>query len=125
MTRRAVAICMSMVCAVCFTSACSREVPQKTGTGAVKPVPDPQGRALDGEALFKQYCATCHPDGGNVNDPKRNLRGSTLRANHITSSEDIVRILRNPISRMIRFDAAMLPDSEARAIAGYVLKTFK
>jgi cytochrome c6 len=79
----------------------------------------------DGEALFKQFCANCHPDGGNASDPERTLRGSVLKRNHITSPEDIVRIMRNPLSRMIRFDAATLSDRDARAIAEYILVTFR
>jgi len=75
--------------------------------------------------LFKQYCSSCHPDGGNVSDPQRPLYGSALRRNHITKPEDIVRILRNPLSRMIRFDVSTLSDKDARAIAEYVLATFK
>jgi cytochrome c6 len=102
---------------------CSKEASQKplettaAAPGAQLPTPD-------GGALFKQYCSGCHPDGGNVNDPKMNLHRSAMRANHITTPEDVVRVMRNPISRMIRFDAAALPDREAHAIAEYVLKTF-
>jgi cytochrome c6 len=78
-----------------------------------------------GEELFKQYCSSCHPDGGNVSDPERSLRGSALRSHHITRPRDIVRIMRTPISRMISFDAATLSDNDATAIADYVLYTFK
>jgi cytochrome c6 len=79
----------------------------------------------DGEALFRQYCASCHPDGGNVSDPERTLYGSVLKKKQITTPDHVVRVMRRPLSRMIRFDAATLPDREARAIAEYVLKTFK
>ncbi len=77
-----------------------------------------------GAALFKQYCSPCHPDGGNVSDPERTLHGSALRAHHINRAEDIIRIMRHPISRMIRFDESTISDKDAREIADYVLKTF-
>jgi cytochrome c6 len=116
---------MVIVYAVCLMSGCSKETPQKTASGTPAAPAVEQGQMPDGEALYKQYCASCHPDGGNVNDPKMNLHGSAMRANRITTPDDVVRIMRTPISRMIRFDAAMLPDREARAIGEYVLKTFK
>jgi cytochrome c6 len=78
-----------------------------------------------GEVLFKQNCAPCHPEGGNVTDPGRTLHGAALKRNNITTPGDIVRIMRHPISRMIRFDAATIPDKDATAIAVYVLYTFQ
>jgi len=108
---------------------CRQETSKKTTTGqAVVAVQDAaqQGNPLrSGEELFKQYCSSCHPNGGNASDPGRPLYGSALRRNHITTPEDIVRIMRTPLSRMIRFDASTLPDSDARAIAEYILATFK
>lgn len=83
------------------------------------------GTLRTGEALFKQYCDVCHPNGGNASDPRRALYGSVLKSNHITTPDDIVRIMRNPLSRMIRFDATTLSDKDARAIAEYVLAAFK
>ncbi len=77
-----------------------------------------------GEQLYKQYCASCHPDGGNVSDPKNNLFKSTLKAKRLTKPEDIVKIMRKPVSRMISFDASTISDEDARAIAVYVLEAF-
>jgi cytochrome c6 len=48
-----------------------------------------------------------------------------LKKNHIASADDIIRIMRNPISRMIRFDVSTLSDRDARAIAEYILTTFR
>lgn len=106
-------------------SGCSKDQPRKTAPAAVGSPSPATGGVRDGEALFKQYCAPCHPDGGNVSDPARTLHGSVLKSKHITSPEDIVRIMRSPLSRMIRFDAATVSDEDARAIAEYVLKAFK
>jgi cytochrome c6 len=104
---------------------CSRDEPQNR---AVTQPPSPSSirePARDGAELFKQYCANCHPDGGNVSDPKRTLHGSVLQRNQINTPEDIVRIMRNPRSRMIRFDQSTLSDRDALSIAEYILATFK
>ena len=104
---------------------CGRDEPRKH---AVKQPSLPSGTrepSRDGAALFKQYCANCHPNGGNISDPKRTLHGSVLKRNHINTPEDVVRIMRNPRSRMIRFDPSTLSDRDARAIAEYILTTFK
>ncbi|MDA8430133.1 MAG: cytochrome c [Geobacteraceae bacterium] len=107
---------------------CTNTTPQKSENGQagkVAPVAKERpGVPRSGEALFKQYCSPCHPDGGNVSDASRPLYGSVLRSNHITTPEDIVRIMRNPLSRMIRFDVSTLSDQDARAIAEYILATF-
>jgi cytochrome c6 len=110
-------------------SGCNQEAPHKREVSGSVNAPGSQAsleeRMKRGELLFKQNCAPCHPEGGNVSDPQRNLRGSALRANHITKPEDIVRIMRHPVSRMIAFDATTISERDARAIAEYVLATFK
>jgi cytochrome c6 len=107
---------------VCLLTACSPEQPKARPEAPKAAAPQP---SLSGEELFRQFCSTCHPDGGNVSDPERNLRGTALRTHNITTPEDIVRVVRQPRSRMISFDRATLPDPEARAIADYILRTFK
>jgi cytochrome c6 len=104
---------------------CSKEVPKKVESGQTAASLDKPGMSPSGKAMFKQYCSSCHPDGGNVSDPSLPLYGSALKRNHITKPEDIVRIMRNPLSRMIRFDVSTLSDKDARAIAEYVLATFR
>ncbi|BCS55318.1 cytochrome c [Geobacter sp. SVR] len=113
-----------MAVPVCLIMACSPQG-SKTNNEAPKVVPVQKPQSASGEELFRQFCSSCHPDGGNVSDPARNLRGATLRANNITTPEDIVRVVRKPRSRMIRFDEASLPDRDARAIADYILRSFK
>jgi cytochrome c6 len=104
---------------------CSKEAPNKAESAQTAAASKKAGMSPSGEALYKQYCSSCHPDGGNVSDPGRPLYGSALRRNHITKPEDIVRIVRNPLSRMIRFDVSTLSDQDARVIAEYILTTFK
>ena len=78
-----------------------------------------------GEALFKKNCATCHPDGGNIMNAKKTLSKKDLEANKLKGSGDIVKYLRNPGPGMTKYDAKTLPDKDAKAVAEYVLKTFK
>lgn len=116
----AAASALMSVLAACSPQA-EQGAPQRS---SAPPATLPQTPPKSGEELFRQYCATCHPDGGNVSDPRRNLRRSTLRANHITKPEDIIRIMRKPVSRMIAFDRSTISDRDARAIAEYVLTAF-
>lgn len=117
------------VVAICFLSACSKQEPQKTEsprTASLHPAASSQQEQIQtGEALFRQFCFNCHPEGGNLLDTKKTLHGPDLRRNQITVPEDIVKIMRNPRSRMLRFDPETIPDKDARTIAEYVLKTFR
>lgn len=122
MFRSTIQACVVLMVLVPLLGGCSNEAPRNAER---PPAPPLQQQLSRGEKLFKQYCAACHPDGGNVSDPERSLRGSALRLHHITRPRDIVHIMRTPISRMIGFDAATLSDKDATAIADYVLYTFK
>lgn len=108
--------------AMAVLAGCRQEEPRKAESLPALPAPQSLER---GEALFRQNCSPCHPDGGNVSDPERTLHGSDLRSHHIARPEDIVRIMRNPISRMIRFDTTTISDQDAMTIAEYVLTTFR
>lgn len=76
------------------------------------------------EALFKQYCSPCHPDGGNIFNPQKSLRRKDHEANGIKTVEDIIGKMRNSGPGMTKFDEQTIPDADARAIAEYALKTF-
>jgi cytochrome c6 len=67
----------------------------------------------------------CHPDGGNIINPKKSLREKSLQAGNIRSAEDIVKAMRKPGPGMTKFDAKTIPDKEAKEIGEYILKTFK
>jgi len=81
--------------------------------------------AATGETLFKQHCIGCHLDGGNMINPKRTLHKKDLDQQGIKNSEDIVKYMRTPGPGMTAFDAKTISDKDAKAIAEYVLKTFK
>ena len=78
-----------------------------------------------GEALFKQHCLSCHPDGGNIINPKKTLKKKDMEAAKVKSVDDIVKLMRNPGPGMIKFDEKTISEKDAKAIAEYILKTFK
>lgn len=78
-----------------------------------------------GDALFKERCAACHPDGGNIINPQKTLKKKDLAASKLTEAKKIVAYMRKPGPGMTPFDAKSLPDKDATAIATYILKTFK
>jgi len=84
-----------------------------------------KGEKIDGKAEFEKHCSACHPNGGNVVNKDKPLTKAALTKNGIKSSKDIIAKMRNPGPGMTKFDQKTLPDKEAKAIADYVLKTFK
>ncbi|MDA8098146.1 MAG: c-type cytochrome [Nitrospiraceae bacterium] len=83
------------------------------------------GEEKSGEAMFKQFCAVCHPDGGNIVNPAKTLHKKDRDANNVKTAADIMNKMRNPGPGMTKFDTKTLPDKEAKEIAEFVLKTFK
>lgn len=81
--------------------------------------------AASGEELFTKHCAVCHPDGGNIIKPKHTLQKKHLEQQGIEDWQGIVKYMRKPGPGMTKFDQKTLPDQDAKAIAEYVLKTFK
>jgi cytochrome c6 len=71
-----------------------------------------------GEAIFKTKCASCHPDGGNIINPKQTLKG-------LTDSKNIVSKIRKGGGGMPDFSAKAISDADANAVADYIIKTFK
>ena len=82
-------------------------------------------KGKSGEELFKQYCAVCHPDGGNIINPEHTLHKKHIQAHKITKPGDIIKKMRNPDPGMTKFDTKTIPDKDAQKIAEYILKTFK
>jgi cytochrome c6 len=78
-----------------------------------------------GEALFKEHCAICHPDGGNIINPQMTLQKKSLSEHGITKPKGIINKMRNPGPGMTKFDKKTIPDEEAKKIAKYILGTFK
>lgn len=78
-----------------------------------------------GESEFKEHCALCHPDGGNIINPKKTLLKRDREANNIRNEADIVRTIRKPGPGMTPFDEKTISDNEAKEIAAYIFKAFK
>jgi len=77
-----------------------------------------------GEAGFKEYCAACHADGGNIINPDKTLSKKDRERNGIKTARDIVKVMRNPAGEMPVFDESTLPENEAQKIAEYIIATF-
>jgi cytochrome c6 len=84
----------------------------------------PASSGKSGEALFKEHCTACHPDGGNIVNPKKTLKKADMEANKIRTTNDIIHVMRNPGPGMLKFDVKTIPDSDAKKIADYILKTY-
>ncbi|MRR34580.1 cytochrome C [bacterium] len=84
-----------------------------------------KGEKIDGAKEFAKHCAVCHPNGGNIINKKKTLKKAALAASGIKDWKGIVKNMRNPGPGMTKFDAKTIPDNEAKAIAEYILKTFK
>jgi len=82
-------------------------------------------KGKSGEELYKEHCAVCHPDGGNIINPQKTLNKKELDANKIKSAADIVAKMRNPGPGMTKFDKKMISAGDAKKIATYILNTFK
>lgn len=88
------------------------------------PVQAAEGASI-GEKAFLKNCAVCHPKGGNIIEPGDTLDAKTLKKNGIRTAADIVAKMRHPGPGMTKFDEKAIPNAEAKAIAEYILKTFK
>ena len=77
-----------------------------------------------GEVKFKEQCAVCHPNGGNIINPKKTLMKASREVNNIKTAADIIKNMRNPGPGMTKFDEKTISNADAQAIADYILKIF-
>ena len=84
-----------------------------------------KGEKVDGMKAFGEHCAVCHPNGGNTINKMKPLNSNSLKANNVKGAKDIIAKMRNPGPGMTKFDEKTISDNEAKAIAEYILKTFK
>lgn len=78
-----------------------------------------------GETAFKEHCAACHADGGNIIKADKTLSRKDREMHGIKTAADIVKLMRKPGEGMTTFDKKTVSDKEAKAIADYIIKTFK
>lgn len=84
-----------------------------------------KGEIIDGKKEFEEHCAACHPNGGNTVNAMKPLNMKSLQANGVKSAKDIIAKMRNPGPGMTKFDEKTISNKEAKAIAEYILKSFK
>ena len=108
----------------CALAGCKKEQPQKVEAPAASSTSTGAPR-VTGEQLFKQFCAACHPDGGNVVNPQKTLHSAVLADNKIKTAADLEKILRNPGPGMRKFEPSMVSSREAELIYEYVVSTFR
>lgn len=89
------------------------------GLAKEKAKEDPGGK------LFKKHCEACHPNGGNIIKPEKSLHKKERQANKVIAAKDIVRLMRKPGPGMVKFGEDVISEKDAKAIANYILKTFK
>ncbi len=84
-----------------------------------------KGEKINGKTEFEKHCAVCHKDGGNTINPAKTLSKKDRTANGVKTAKDIVGKMRKPGPGMTQFDKKTISDKEAKAIADYIIKTFK
>ena len=85
-----------------------------------------QGAEVSGKELFERHCARCHPDGGNIIVPDKTLRKKDLDRRGITDAKKVMAAMQNGIDqKMPVFPTNVIPKKDAKAIAEYILETFK
>lgn len=81
---------------------------------------------LSGRQLFEKYCSICHPDGGNIVNPKKTLKKKDRDANGITTQDKLAGYMMNPgpgMPRLVHEDREITQE-QARSIAAYIIETF-
>jgi cytochrome c6 len=84
-----------------------------------------KGEKIDGKKEFEEHCTVCHPNGGNIINAMKPLNSKSLKANGIKSVKEIIAKMRKPGPGMTAFDEKTISNKEAKAIAEYILKSFK
>lgn len=70
-----------------------------------------------GETIFKAKCAACHPNGGNVINASKSIKG-------IKKASIITDKVRKGGGKMPAFDAKAISDADNKLLANYIIKTF-
>ena len=74
-----------------------------------------------GEDLFKNNCAGCHINGGNIIRRSKNLKISSLKRNGIDNPEAIAKIARQGIGIMSGYEDK-LGDNGDKILADWILE---
>jgi cytochrome c6 len=74
--------------------------------------PHPSLEAVQGQALFQNHCAGCHPGGQN----RQNAAKPVLGSQYLATLKGFTQYLRNPGPGMQVFSPSDLPDAQAKLI---------
>lgn len=74
--------------------------------------------AEKGAAIFTEKCASCHPDGGNIMNKSKTLKG-------IKSPQKVIKKARSGGGGMPAFDSKAISDADLKQLADYIVKTYK
>lgn len=80
-----------------------------------------RGKGKTGQEEFQTNCSVCHPNGGNVINPKKPMKGSEKLANFKT----FLAWIRKPVQTMTSFPTSQISDKQARELYDYILRTQK
>lgn len=85
-----------------------------------------QGAAVSGKELFERHCSRCHPDGGNIIVSDKTLHKKDLDRRGITDASKVMAAMQNGIDqKMPAFETNVISKKDGKAIAEYILETFK
>ena len=74
-----------------------------------------------GEQVFKEQCAACHANGGNVLNQKKPLKGSS----DLKTFAAFLMQIRKPQQPMPPFPPSKISDAQAKQLYDYILKQEK
>jgi cytochrome c6 len=98
MKNSTLAIIAALTITVTFVNAHAEQIKTETKTGS---------------ALFQEKCGSCHPDGGNIRNPKKPIKD-------FRNKQKIVAKIRKGGGGMTSFSIKDLSEPEAKHIADYV-----
>jgi len=80
---------------------------------------------LDAKAEFDKHCGSCHANGGNSMNSSKTLSKAAMEKDGVKTWKEIVATMRKPGPGMPKYLKKEISDTEAKAIAKYILATFK
>jgi hypothetical protein len=86
-----------------------------TGSGQERESHKPSSMSA-GADIFNAHCRSCHPNGGNIIDPDKPIKGSQK----LKDFETFFTFLRNPTSPMPSFSQRTISDKQARELYIYI-----
>jgi mono/diheme cytochrome c family protein len=69
-----------------------------------------------GADIFNAHCRTCHPNGGNIINPYKPIKGSQ----RLTDFETFLAFIRKPTSPMPSFSQETITDKQAKELYTYI-----